>query len=206
MKFLSHIDLQLIVGLNEIDYHALLLNDSCMSFPFRDKYRIHLRNQLVSKCQSIKFFGVHTEENLNFDDHVAQISKKISRSVCVISNNKSGVSSSVLQIPYFSLIYPHIIFCMSAWTLPKTSNLIKIVILLRKLWRLLPDYNEQKLLKRNNFLNVESMYKLCIAKSLKLCKWKAKHCVGLAKRGSKNQPQIIKLDYTLREISGYHLV
>ena len=100
---------------------------------------------------------------------MAQLSNKLSRSVGVINNIRSYVPSSVLCILYFILIYSHVIYGLGAWGSTKSSNLTKIGKLMRKVWRLFPDYNQQNFLKRNNFLDINSAYKFCVAKKFYSC-------------------------------------
>jgi len=165
-------NLQLTVVDTWLKSNRLSLNNTksfYMSFPCRDNPMITSRNQNVRRAQSIKFSGVHRDEKLSFDDHLAQLSNKLSRSVGVLNNIRSYVPSSVLRILYFSLIYSHVSYGLAAWGSSKSSNLTKIGKLMRKVWRLFPDYNQQNFLKRNNFLDINSAFNLCIAKKYYSC-------------------------------------
>ena len=78
---------------------------------------------------------------------------------------RTFVPRRVLLILHFKLIHPPMFYIWhGSLGHIKTSDLTKTGILMRKVWSLSPDYNEQKAIKRINFLRSESVHKLYIAK------------------------------------------
>ena len=73
---------------NWLKANRLSLNDSKTSYMIisNQKYAIEIkiRDSILTKVSTIKFLGVTLHENLTFNDHVKNVTTKISKSVGVI--------------------------------------------------------------------------------------------------------------------------
>ena len=69
----------------------------------------------ITKVKYTKFFGVIVDEKLNFKEHNNYIANKISRSTFVINKLKLKLPKRILLSLYYTLIYPHIQYCIVAW-------------------------------------------------------------------------------------------
>lgn len=63
----------------------------------------------------VKYLGIYLDCNLNWKHHINAISKKISRNNRVLSKIRHFVSSNILTMLYFSLIYPFLTYGLIVW-------------------------------------------------------------------------------------------
>jgi len=95
---------ELAVVLSWITNNGLLLNsEKCKSLIFRrtnskhnqtqeEKINFSVDGTLIEPYTTCKLLGVHVDERLNFNNHVASICKKISKQVAVISRFRKLIS------------------------------------------------------------------------------------------------------------------
>ena len=82
-----------------------------------DDYDITLkiRNCVLSRVESAKFLGITLDHKLNFEQHVINVSKKMSRSIGAINRVKTLLPSHVLCKLYYSLVYSHLTYAVIVW-------------------------------------------------------------------------------------------
>ena len=83
----------------------------------------------------VKYLGVFIDKHLSWKDHVNYIATKLSRSVGLISKLRHFLPRHTLLIIYQSLIAPYINYGIAAWGQAYSSNLKKILILLKRALR-----------------------------------------------------------------------
>ena len=59
----------------------------------------------VSRVYFLKFLGIILDQNLNWNDHIAYIEKKISQNIGVLFRASKYLNFSCLKSLYFSLIH-----------------------------------------------------------------------------------------------------
>ena len=73
--------------------------------------RIHNEHANINE-RTYKFLGVHLDEYLSFDTHCTIICNKLARSNFIISRVKNILPVKTLKTLYFSLIHPHLLYCL----------------------------------------------------------------------------------------------
>jgi hypothetical protein len=69
-------------------------------------------NQHVNTdCRAYKLLGILLDEHLNFDMHVNNLCKKLSRSMYCIKMAKNNLNPPGLRSLYFALIHSHLSYC-----------------------------------------------------------------------------------------------
>ena len=78
-------------------------------------------------CFSIKYLGIMIDSHLNWKSWVNYISKKIKRNIGILSKLRHYVNLKTLTNLYYSLIYPFLIYGISAWGNTYKSTLTPII-------------------------------------------------------------------------------
>ena len=76
---------------------------------------VYLNNVPVKRCDNEVFLGIVLDDRLNFSLHIGVISRKISRSAGILYKLRDVVPNTVLLSLYYSLVYPYLIYCVTAW-------------------------------------------------------------------------------------------
>ena len=121
---------------------------------------IKIENTTVERVKTFNFLGFTIDEHLSWKDHIAKISSKIGRVVGVMSKLKRIIPAHSLKLMYNSLIIPHLNYGITLWG-HRASGLNKLQ---KKAIRILTKskYNAHTmpLLKQENLLSIEDIYKL----------------------------------------------
>ena len=76
---------------------------------------IRIRDSIFAEASTVKFLGVTLDENLTFNDHVKNITSKISMSVGVMRRLHCELPADVIVKLYYSLLYSHLTYAFLAW-------------------------------------------------------------------------------------------
>ena len=79
------------------------------------KFSVKINGFLIEQSDSIKYLGVVLDDKLNWKKHLSSLKSKLSRSCFVLSKLRYYLDVSTLKMVYYSLFYPHIQYCISAW-------------------------------------------------------------------------------------------
>ena len=66
-------------------------------------------------CSTVKFLGVHIDENLTWECYANELSKKIASGISAIKRIRLMVPYRTLFPIYNSLVQPHLDYCSSVW-------------------------------------------------------------------------------------------
>ena len=83
------------------------------------------------------FLGVILDGNLSWKPTIANIAVKVSNSISVICKSSLCLPSSTLCTLYCSLVYPHLLYCITVWGSNYPSTLKRIVLLQKKVVRII---------------------------------------------------------------------
>ena len=92
-----------------------------------DDIQIRLGDRTINQVKSIKFLGIHIDNRLSFNDHIANLARKLSQTIGIMYKMSSFVPSNILKMIYFSLFYPHLIYGISIWGGCGSTNVGKLV-------------------------------------------------------------------------------
>ena len=96
-------------------------------------------DQKSTKCKknSIKYFGIFMDCNLNWKDRVPELSKTISSSIGILLKLRNFVTIDILIQVYYSIIYPFLIYGILVWGNTYKTNIEPLVILQKKAIRII---------------------------------------------------------------------
>jgi hypothetical protein len=82
--------------------------------------------------RTYKLLGLLLDEHLSFDDHCRHIHSKIAQSNFIINRSKNFLPSSALKTLYFSLIHPHLLYCLPLYGCTSQKNIKKLELIQKK--------------------------------------------------------------------------
>ena len=91
-----------------------------------------LNNIILENVSSIRFLGIELDKNLKFNQHILDISKKISKTAGIIRKLNDFFPRNVLISLYYSLIEPHINYCCLVFGGTYNSHLDPLLIAQKK--------------------------------------------------------------------------
>ena len=86
---------------------------------------------------SVKYLGIHVDDQLNWKNHISYICNKISRTIGVMAKTRQNMSQKALTIMYNSLIHSQILYCLEIWGNATKTALSPIHLLQKKAVRLI---------------------------------------------------------------------
>ena len=69
----------------------------------------------IKQVSTVKSLGVHIDENLTWECHINELSKKIASGISAIKRVRYSVPYKTLLSIYNSLVQPHLDYCSSMW-------------------------------------------------------------------------------------------
>lgn len=76
---------------------------------------IRINNKGIPRTTHTKFLGVTIKDNLSWDLHIHSLSNKINKTLGVINKINFKINRSIIIDLYYSLIFPHLIYCCLIW-------------------------------------------------------------------------------------------
>ena len=95
--------------------------------------------KVLKQEQSLKFLGVHIDENLSWKTHINFLCQKISKSIGVIYRSRFYLSTKTKISLYYSLVYPYLSYCNIVWSSTYVTNLNRIFLLQKRAVRALTN-------------------------------------------------------------------
>jgi Reverse transcriptase (RNA-dependent DNA polymerase) len=86
--------------------------------------------------RTYKLLGLLLDEHISFDDHCRHTHSKIAQSNFIINRSKNFLPSSALKTLYFSLIHPHLLYCLPLYGCTSQKNLKKLELIQKNLFAL----------------------------------------------------------------------
>merc|ERR1712183_1133079 len=90
---------------------------------------------VIEQSENIKYLGVVLDEKLNWRAHLKSLKSNLSRSCFAMSKLRYYLDTNTLKMVYYSLFYPHIQYCISAWGGAASCHLKQIVSMQKRIVR-----------------------------------------------------------------------
>ena len=78
-------------------------------------FQIHCGGSHLERVASTKYLGVVVDEKLNWSAHINYIHSKLCKASYILSKLRHYVNINTLKMIYYSLAYPHLSYCITAW-------------------------------------------------------------------------------------------
>ena len=105
---------------------------------------LSINNQMLTQETSIRYLGVYIDYNANWKTHITYISKKVKRSIGILSKLRYFISTKILLSLYYALVEPFLNYCIIAWGGTYRTTLQPLFILQKKALRIITftSFNE----------------------------------------------------------------
>ena len=77
--------------------------------------QLHFNNNSVTIKDSVKYLGITIDAKLNFDVHINTLTRKISRSLGVMTKLKQILPRKTLRSLYYTMIHPYLLYSFTIW-------------------------------------------------------------------------------------------
>ena len=98
-----------------------------------------LNDEPLRLCEQTMSLGVIFDKNLSFKNHISHIVGKISKITGVFYKLKPFVPREILVNLYYSLVYPHLTYCILVWGGTYRTHLFNIELIQKKLVRIITN-------------------------------------------------------------------
>ena len=123
--------------------------------------KLYMNDTQLEEKSHIKYLGIMLDTNLNWKSHVHDISKKIKRSIGILSKIRYHVNLDVLTNPYYALINPFLIYEIVIWGNTYLTNMQPVLILQKRSIRIITfskfDDHSSPLFKQTNILKLTDL-------------------------------------------------
>ena len=99
---------------------------NCHKYYDSNLLKIILSGYVIEQIQHEHILGVYIDEHLNWDEHMKQVSGKISKNLGARRRLKTILTCELLQNIYNSLILPYLTYCNIIWSTASHCRLDKI--------------------------------------------------------------------------------
>ena len=105
-------------------------NNRLTLHPGKSRFLVHSRDKLIQlfldnneiqRCgyglqeESVKLLGVKIDENLDWKEHIKEVSKKISKGNYLLWRHKKKLNPLTRKLIYESFIRSHLLYCITVW-------------------------------------------------------------------------------------------
>ena len=120
--------------------------------------KIKLNRKTLYPSKSVKYFGIKTDENLNWKQHIHDIAIKLNRANTLLFTIRNYVNKHIVRTIYFAIFDSHINYANLIWG-QNLHAVTRIVILQKKALRIMNfqsrDSHSSPLSKSNHILKLE---------------------------------------------------
>ena len=81
----------------------------------KDQLIIKIKDSPMNMSNFVKYLGVLIDNQLNFKYHTAMVAKKLLVAASVSNKIKHYIPHAMLKSIYYSIAYPHLIYCVKIW-------------------------------------------------------------------------------------------
>ena len=98
---------------------------------------IHIDNFQIPQVISVKFLGVHLDQHLTWNIHIAQLASKISKNVGILSRIAYLLPNHLRLNLYHSLVHPYLSYCNMVWASNYVTRLKRLIIIQKRAVRII---------------------------------------------------------------------
>jgi hypothetical protein len=118
------------------DNEGIFFNDNDIDEP-NDPSKIYKLDRIydnnpVPQDRSYKLLGVFLDKNLTYNQHCAHVCNKIAKSNYIITKSKNLLPWETLRTLYFSLVHPHLLYCLPIYSCTSARNINKLFLMQKK--------------------------------------------------------------------------
>ena len=152
------------LSLNLLKTHYMIFHSQARNFTSCSD--LVIRGHKIEKVDSTKFIGVILDSKLTWENHIQYIKTKIAKSIGILCKARKVLSQNTLLLLYYSIAYPHFLYCVEVWGNAAQTHLLSLILLQKRIVRVITfsRYNEhtKPLFRKLQILKLEDLYKSSI--------------------------------------------
>ena len=133
-------------------------------------FSIKLGDVGLKRVNETKYLGVILDDKLSWEPHLKHLKNKLIRQCYALHKIKDFININILKQVYYTLIYPHLQYAITAWGNTNKTYLQTIFIMQKSILKIIlskPKRTESTpLFKELGFLKLEDIYKFQIGKMM----------------------------------------
>lgn len=126
---------------------------------------ININGVNIEKAETTKFLGVTLDSTLSWQKHISIIKGKIARGVGIICKARKSLNMNSLMTLYYSMIYPHLTYCIEVWGNTFNVHLSSLFRLQKKSIKIMKSLpirtSTDTLFKDQNLLSLSQIHLHC---------------------------------------------
>ena len=130
-------------------------------------YTITMDGNILDRTVDTKYLGVILDQKLKWNKHINYIINKITKTSYILSKIRHYVNINTLKSLYYSLVHPHLNYCLTAWGGAPNSTIKPLIIFQKKIIRIMTfskfDNPSAELFLRLNILPINQLYNLNVS-------------------------------------------
>ena len=134
---------------------------------------VRVDNFLIPQVISVKFLGVHLDQHLTWNNHIAQIASKISKNTGILSRVAYLLPTRVRLNLYYSLVHPFLSYCNMVWASNYDFRLKRLILLQKRAVRIIAGPCSQ--LSTTQMFHNFKILKLDQLKTTQICEFMFKY-------------------------------
>ena len=123
------------------------------------KITVKVDEEEIVSAKQLKLLGVIIDEQMNFSEHIREISKKACQRLGVLNRFRNIMSITLKMTIYKTSILPYVTYCSTVWHFAKSSDLRKIERIQEKAMKIIycdKSSSYEELLKRANLPTLQN--------------------------------------------------
>ena len=141
-------------------------------------FPVTIEGHTLDKVKFTKFLGVYIDENMNWNEYISFVTNKLTKMCGILYRVRNNLTPESLTSIYYTLCYPHLIYCVSIWTCTWQSFIKKITIAQKKFFICIFYLNKfnstRNLMNTQNFLTYANIHKYFLL--LSIYKYLTQYC------------------------------
>ena len=130
-------------------------------------FELKFSNFDIERKSVIRFLGVFLDEHLNWRNHVDYLCKKLCKYPYLFYKTRHNLTLKALKLIYNTLIYPNLIYCITAWGSANGTNLRPLKLMQKKILRSMfgvsSMHSSGPLFLNSNIFAIHSLHKyMCL--------------------------------------------
>ena len=100
---------------------------------------IKIGEYVIDRQQCVKYLVVMIDEKMNWANHINYLNTRLCRGAWAISQLKKYTDTNTLKMVYYSLIYPHLKYCITSWGKANSKTLQSLITTQKRVLRIMTN-------------------------------------------------------------------
>ena len=126
--------------------------------------QISIEGNKLDRVDETKYLGVLLDHKLSWKDHANYITNKVSKASYIISKIRHYVDLPILKMIYYSLVHPHLNYCLTAWGGTCNTTLKPLITVQKRIVRIMTsspfDSSSRPIFLKLGILPLNKLYNL----------------------------------------------